>query len=115
MGSKVCSDFADAINEVKDGASIMIFCWGVSGTPQNLIYELYKKGVKDLTIICHNFLPAFINGEILWDVVTPYILSGQVRKLITAWPGSSILGVKSQVEEKIKKGEVELEFGVMVF
>ena len=102
MKTEFLDCFDEAISDISDGASIMMFCWGVSGTPQNLIQTLYNRGKKDLTIISHNFIPAFAGSKVLWDVVTPYILVDRVKKLITAWPGTSLIGLKSKMEERIK-------------
>ena len=117
MKTEICESFDDAIGGISDGASLMVFCWGISGTPQNLIRALHDRGTKDLTVISHNFVPAFIGNKILWDVVTPYILADQVRKLITAWPGTSIIGIESRMEDRIKEGKAELELmshGILV-
>ena len=117
MKIEFCESFDEAIGDIFDGASLMAFCWGVSGTPQNLISALHDKGTKDLTVISHNFLPAFVANNILWDVVTPFILEEQVKKLITAWPGTSIVGIESPMERRIKEGNAELELmshGILV-
>lgn len=117
MKTEFLDCFDEAISDISDGASIMMFCWGVSGTPQNLIQTLYNRGKKDLTIISHNFIPAFAGSKVLWDVVTPYILVDRVKKLITAWPGTSLIGLKSKMEERIKQGKTKLELmshGILV-
>ena len=117
MKTEVYESFDEAIGDIFNGASLMVFCWGISATPQNLIRALHDKGTKDLTVISHNFIPAFAGTKILWDVVTPYILADQVKKLITAWPGTSIIGLESRMEERIREGKTELELmshGILV-
>ena len=57
MKDKVVDTFEEAIADITDGASIMMFNWGIGGTPQNLIKALYEKKVQNLTIISANFLP----------------------------------------------------------
>ena len=45
------------------------------------------------------------------------MLADQVKKLITAWPGTSIIGIESRMEERIKKGDADLELmshGILV-
>jgi len=109
--NKICSSFGEAISDITDGATIMMFAWGMGGTPQNLIRALYEKKVKDLTVISHNFMPHPVGDQLfpLTEVFTPLSLYDQVKKVITAWPGSSIMGIKSPLESRIEAGEVELE------
>lgn len=117
MKARIYESFDEAIGDIFDGASLMVFCWGVTGTPQNLIRALRDRGTKDLTLISHNLVPAFVGPNILWDVVTPYFLADQVKKLITAWPGTSIIGLESRMEERIRGGKTELELvshGILV-
>ena len=42
-------------------------------------------------------------------MVTPLILADQVKKLVTAWPGMSYLGMESPMERRIREGKTELE------
>jgi len=117
--NKIFEKFDDAIADIPDGATIMMFFWGVAGTPQNLIRTLQDKGIKDLTLISHNFVPGFLGDHLLIDkVITPFALVNQIKKLITAWPGTgTILGIESPLAKLVKEGTVELEItshGVLV-
>lgn len=109
MKTRICTTFEEAIGDFPDGASLMVFCWGVSGTPQNLLQALKNKGTQDLTLITHNVMPAFVGKTVLWDVVTPFMMADQVKKLITAWPGMSYLGMESPMERRIREGKTALE------
>ena len=73
MKNKICSSFEEAISDITDGATIMMFAWGIGGTPQNLIRALYEKKVKDLTVISHNFIPHPVGSQLfpLTEVFTP--------------------------------------------
>ncbi len=116
MKKKIFLSFEEAIADIHDGASIMMFYWaGLGrGTPQNLIRALYEKGTKDLTIINHNFGQARL-GEHQFgvtEVYTPLTLTNQVRKVITAWPGGRghlKEGKGPTLAERVAAGEVELE------
>ena len=109
MKTRIYTSFEETIEDFPDGASLMVFCWGVSGTPQNLLHALKQKAVKDLTLITHNVVPASVGKSVLWDVVTPFMLADQVKKLVTAWPGTSYLGMESPMERRIREGKTELE------
>jgi len=116
MKNKIFSTFEEAIADIPDGASIMVFHWNLGrSTPRNLIRALYKKGTKDLTIISHNFTPPRV-GNYFFDeneICTVLTLAGQAKKVITAWPGLSAYGgkfpKKSQLEKRVASGEIEME------
>jgi 3-oxoacid CoA-transferase subunit A len=87
----------EAVKDVFDGASIMIGGFGLCGIPENLIRALVKKGVKNLTTISNNAgVDGFGNGLLL--------ASGQIRKHIGTYVGENKL-----LEEKVLKGEIDLE------
>ncbi|MFC1966203.1 CoA transferase subunit A [Chloroflexota bacterium] len=117
MKNKIFPTFEEAIADIHDGASIMMFHWSLGrSTPQNLIRALYEKGAKDLTIISHNFTPARLGERYFGptEVYTPLTMANQVKRVITAWQGlgrhRSKIGKGSPLEERIAAGEVELEF-----
>jgi len=111
MINKVRSNFDDAVSDIADGASIMMYSWGAAGTPQNLIRALRDRGAKELTIITHNFIPAWIGSHVCSEdeIMTPYFLKGQVRKLITSWPRpiEAASDIARHAEEEM--GKIELE------
>lgn len=111
MKNKICSTFAEAIFDINDGASIIMYCWGVGGTAQNLIRALCEKNVRALTVTSLNFVPINLGKQVfaLTEEYGPLSLANQVRKVITAWPGATNYGVKSPLVERMKRGEVELE------
>lgn len=51
---KIYADAAEALADVKDGASIMSGGFGLCGIAENCIDELERKGVKNLTVISNN-------------------------------------------------------------
>lgn len=105
MRNKVFSSFDEAVADIPDGACIGMDSWAIAATPQNLIAALKRKGVKDLTVVTHCFIP-MIFGE---DKSTmPSVLLPQMKKLITPVVGIAHLGGTAFVEEYVEKGlEVE--------
>jgi 3-oxoacid CoA-transferase subunit A len=79
MDKKIASA-ADAVAEIKDGATIMVGGFGLSGNPENLLAALKAKGVKDLTIVSNNA------GVDTFGIGT-LICNGQVKKMIMSYGG----------------------------
>src|SRR5258708_33435396 len=52
--NKVVKDAAAAVQDIPDGASIMVWGFGLCGIPENLIAALRDRGVKDLTLMTNN-------------------------------------------------------------
>lgn len=95
--NKVVASAEEAVRDVFDGATIMVGGFGLCGIPENLIRALVRKGVKDLTTISNNAgVDGFGMGLLL--------AAGQIRKHIGTYVGENKL-----LEEKILKGEIELE------
>ena len=118
MKNKIFPTFEDAIADIHDGASIMMFSW-TSGlgrsTPQNLIRALYEKGTKDLTIISHNFVASHLGDYVFEEpeVYKPLTLTRRARKVITAWARAARISEEltsdASLGKRIAAGEVELE------
>jgi len=95
--NKVVANADEAIRDISDGASLMVGGFGLCGIPENLIRALMRKGVKNLTTISNNAgVDGFGMGLLL--------AAGQIRKHIGTYVGENKL-----LEEKILKGEIELE------
>ncbi len=139
MKNKVFGTFREAVADIPDGSVIMVHSFsGPGGIAQNLIKALREQGAKDLTLIGCNLgqisgvgmleyqesspedIPGLrerINAPGLYSLVlgqsytTPAVLieNGQVKKAITSWAGTSILGIESPLEKAVKTGEVTLE------
>lgn len=112
MLNKVVENFDEAVKDIEDGATLMMFCWLLTGTPCNLIRALHDKGSKDLTVISHNFIPGVIGIAGTYHVLsqqeytTPYLLAGRLKKLITAWPSPALMGVASELDMKTVEVEI---------
>ena len=81
-----------------DGMTIMAGGFGLCGIPENLIAEIARSGVKNLTVISNN---AGVDGFGLGVLLN----SKQVKKMI-----SSYVGENKEFERQYLSGELELEF-----
>lgn len=52
--NKVKKSADEATSIIKDGSSIMVGGFGVCGIPENLIDSVYRKNIRDLTVISNN-------------------------------------------------------------
>ena len=52
--NKVVASADEAIQDIPDGATIMVGGFGLCGIPENLIRALVRKGTKNLTTISNN-------------------------------------------------------------
>lgn len=86
-----------AVEDIEDGATLMVGGFGLSGTPFGLIQALYDKGVKDLTIISNNCGLDNAGLGIL-------LKRRQIRKMI-----SSHFGGNAEFERLYLAGEVEVD------
>ena len=88
----------DAASKVKDGMTIMIGGFLGHGTPEKIIDELVKSGVKDLTMIVNDSgFPDKGCGKL--------VANNQVKKLIV-----SHVGTNPFTGQKMNSGEMEVEF-----
>jgi 3-oxoacid CoA-transferase subunit A len=95
--NKVVPNADEAIRDVFDGATIMIGGFGLCGIPENLIRALVRKGVKNLTTVSNNAgVDGLGNGLLL--------AAGQIRKHIGTYVGEN-----KMLEDRVLKGEIELE------
>jgi 3-oxoacid CoA-transferase subunit A len=94
---KVVASAEEAIQDVSDGASIMVGGFGLCGVPENLIRALAKKGVKNLTTISNN---AGVDGF----GVGLLLASGQIKRHIGTYVGENKL-----LEKMVLNGTVELD------
>lgn len=94
---KVVANAEEAIQEVFDGATIMVGGFGLCGIPENLIRALVSKGVKNLTTISNN---AGVDGFGLGLLLA----NGQLRRHIGTYVGENKL-----LEKMVLNGTVELD------
>lgn len=94
---KVVANAEEAIQDVFDGATIMVGGFGLCGIPENLIRALVRKGVKNLTTISNN---AGVDGF----GVGMLLANGQLRKHIGTYVGENKL-----LEKMVLNGTVQLD------
>ena len=99
MINKIASSIADALADIKDGATVMIGGFGTAGIPDELIDGLIAQGAKDLTVVNNNAG----NGE---EGLAALLKAGRVRKLICSFPRQA----DSYVFDGLyRSGKLELE------
>ncbi len=99
MISKVAEGIAAALQDVADGATVMIGGFGGAGQPGELIDGLIAQGARDLTIVNNNAG----NGEV---GLAALLKTGRVRKIICSFPRQ----VDSQVFDGLyRASKIELE------
>lgn len=95
--NKIVDNAEIAIQDVNDGAILMLGGFGLCGIPENCIAALVKKGVKNLTCISNNAgVDDFGIGLMLQQK--------QVKKMI-----SSYVGENAEFERQLLSGELEVE------
>jgi len=94
---KVVASAEEAIQDVSDGATIMVGGFGLCGMPENLIRALAHKGVKNLTTISNN---AGVDGAGMGLLLA----NGQIRRHIGTYVGENKL-----LEQMVLNGTVELD------
>ncbi len=97
MLNKVVANANEAVNDIFNGATLLLGGFGLCGIPENCISALVQKGVKDLTCISNNAgVDDFGIGLML--------KTRQVKKMI-----SSYVGENAEFERQLLSGELEVE------
>ncbi len=99
MINKITASIAEALADIKDGATVMIGGFGGAGQPTELINGLIAQGARDLTVVNNNAG----NGE---TGLAALLKAGQVRKIICSFPRQA----DSQIFDGLyRSGKLELE------
>ncbi|MFC5732894.1 CoA transferase subunit A [Cytobacillus gottheilii] len=93
----IYSSFSEAVEEIHDGATIMVGGFGLCGIPENLILALMEKGVKDLTVISNNC------GVDDWGLGL-LLKNNQIKKMI-----GSYVGENKEFERQVLSRELQVE------
>ena len=97
MIKKTVKNVQEALGGVKDGMTMMLGGFGLSGIPENSISELVKLNLKDLTCISNNAgVDDFGLGLLLHKK--------QIKKMI-----SSYVGENAEFERQMLSGELDVE------
>jgi 3-oxoacid CoA-transferase A subunit len=95
--NKVVANATAAIEDIRDGASIMMGGFGLCGIPENLINALHRKGTRNLTVISNNAgIDDFGIGLLL--------KAQQIRKIVATYVGEN-----HTLEQLALAGKIELE------
>jgi len=97
--SKLMSSAIEAMSHsVRDGMTVAVGGFGLSGIPTNLIAALRDTGVKDLTVVSNNM---GVDGKGLGLILE----NGQVAKVLSSYVGENRL-----FAEQFLNGSLEVEF-----
>lgn len=97
LKEKVCS-LAEAASLIKDGARIAFGGFSVHNHPMAFVYELIRKGIKDLTVVGH------VNG----NEVDILVGAGCVQKIETSYVGLEEFGLAANFRKAVGREEVEV-------
>ena len=92
-----CSTVEEALEGIRDGATILVGGFGLVGTPQALIEGLRDRGVKHLTVVSNNC------GVDDWGLGL-LLRNGQIRRMV-----ASYVGENRELERQLLAGELEVE------
>jgi 3-oxoadipate CoA-transferase, alpha subunit len=99
MINKIAPTVAEALQDIQDGATIMIGGFGTAGIPNELIDGLIAQGARDLTVVNNNAG----NGD---TGLAALLKAGRVRKIICSFPRQA----DSQVFDALyRSGQLQLE------
>ncbi len=92
--NKVVANADEAIQDLPDGATLMIGGFGLCGIPENLIRALVRRGTKNLTTISNNVgVDGYGMGLLL--------AAGQIRRHFGSYVGENRLLEQMVLEKKI--------------
>jgi 3-oxoacid CoA-transferase subunit A len=94
---KVVASAEEAIQDVFDGATVMVGGFGLCGMPENLIRALARKGVKNLITISNNVGIDDVGMGLL-------LANGQIRRHIGTYVGENKL-----LEKMVLNGTLQLD------
>jgi 3-oxoadipate CoA-transferase alpha subunit len=95
----ICSDAAEAVAGIEDGATVLVGGFGMAGMPTTLIDALIAQGASELTIVSNNAG----NGD---TGLAALLAAGRVNKVICSFPRQA----DSYVFDALyRAGKVDLE------
>lgn len=94
---KTLPSIADALADLRDGMTIMVGGFGLTGNPEALIAGVVARGVRDLTLVSNNA------GNLGKGLAT-WLRAGIVRKVICSY-----LGTNEDLHRLMAAGAIEVE------
>jgi 3-oxoacid CoA-transferase subunit A len=95
--SKLCANAAEALDDLADGARIMVGGFGLCGNPEALIAGVLERGARHLTIISNNA------GNLGKGLAT-WLRAGIVERVICTYIGNN-----EDLHRLMAAGQVEVE------
>lgn len=99
MINKIVPSAREAVQDIFDGATVLIGGFGEAGSPIELIHALIDQGARNLTIVSNNTG----NGHV---GLAALIENRQVKKMVCSFPRTAQSVV---FPELYRKGQIELE------
>jgi 3-oxoacid CoA-transferase A subunit len=106
--SKVFANFAEAVRDIPDGATVGFGGFAVVGMPINLYEALAKQGARNLTCVSNSTRGGATLPEDAPDM-SGLIKNGQVRKVICAFTAPTRASQRLVLTEYVEKGLIEAE------
>ncbi len=94
---KVVASVADALAPLRDGMTILVGGFGLSGNPEALIHGVVERGVRELTLVSNNA------GNLGKGLAT-WLKAGIIRKVICSYIGNN-----DDLHTRMASGEVAVE------
>jgi 3-oxoacid CoA-transferase subunit A len=94
---KVAASIAEALEPLRDGMTLLVGGFGLSGNPEALIRGVAERGVRDLTLVSNN-AGNMGKGLALW------LRAGMIRKVICSYIGNN-----EDLHVRMASGEVAVE------
>lgn len=95
--SKVMNSFAQAIEDIQDGSTLIVGGFGLCGIPEHLILALRDQGTANLTVVSNNC------GIDDWGLGL-LLANKQIKKMV-----ASYVGENKVFEKQFLSGELEVE------
>lgn len=95
--NKIVATIEEALAPLRDGMTIMVGGFGLSGNPEALIKGVVERGVRDLTLVSNNA------GNLGKGLAT-WLKAGIIKKVICSYIGSN-----EDLHAKMASGEVQVE------
>ncbi|HEU4612306.1 MAG TPA: CoA transferase subunit A [Kofleriaceae bacterium] len=95
--NKLVSSIEEALAPLKDGMTIMVGGFGLSGNPEALIRGVVERGVRDLTLVSNNA------GNLGKGLAT-WLKAGIIRKVICSYIGNN-----EDLHTRMASGAVQVE------
>jgi 3-oxoacid CoA-transferase subunit A len=95
--NKVAASVAEALEPLRDGMTLMVGGFGLSGNPEALIRGVVERGARELTLVSNN-------AGNLGKGLAQWLRAGLIRKVICSYIGNN-----EDLHERMASGAVAVE------